>query len=664
MASEVDCPHPVPRLVPLLRIVGLCGLVLALTDGRATAQAAEFPKRTFHCLDELKACCYRDHLAANGAASATWTVEVQRPASGTERLAGSLPLGLVERVKPKLTGGQVELSKLPLGAQPVEACDRDGSSQVEVDLDQAAWTDLAAPESGYRYALHETFDGGLENKTIAPTSSALSSVDAAVSELFGILAEVAVEKASARLERLLRDRIAKEVCQLESGGGQIFARTCVLLRVSRLDALTASPRGLLTVLLQDAAAASTSALITSDDFPAGYEPALERLTDAVVEFALLGQKPDTPSLGAAVFNAVAAAIKVPDEEPLRALVLISRACGSIYAQDRDAACPTEKLVASYLDNSGGTLEPRKRATVSEVTSRLARWVERNTRTRSGRPMLGKVEPREALTEALGVAFGIAELAMPSERQKVRRAADLSRAVLEANVVAAVAGTFGLLIDDLSQRNGEGKSTSAARAVGLLNAVVAYAETFQRKGGEPSEEGTLEKMREARKEIVLRFLDEASSRSVLGEARRGANIVSLGLNVGGLMVGGQWTQRSDEWSAHYAQLTLPLTVAFQHQGTDGPGLHVGLIPLDLGQYVSFDPSQGGDVSDPDWRTSLTFGLQAGLLFPSLRDPFVLGVDARYSPALFPEETGEDGVDEGAFRFGLFLSYYIPIFDFEP
>ena len=63
-----------------------------------------------------------------------------------------------------------------------------------------------------------------------------------------------------------------------------------------------------------------------------------------------------------------------------------------------------------------------------------------------------------------------------------------------------------------------------------------------------------------------------------------------------------------------------------------------------------------------RTFFTLGTQIGLLVGSVSTPLMIGIDARYSPTLFPKASDQMETG-GTFRIGLFLGTYIPIFDFN-
>lgn len=193
------------------------------------------------------------------------------------------------------------------------------------------------------------------------------------------------------------------------------------------------------------------------------------------------------------------------------------------------------------------------------------------------------------------------------------------------------------------------SPSFKKGARVLGALVSYAATYEH----PSSSGTERQQIQARrKETLEALIDIATDR----HDRDGDQIYSLGVNVGFTAIG---MRRLTNDSPHlqWAQLGLPFGIARQSFSNSGcPGLHLQLSVLDLGQYVAF--SSGGGATPPRWQTALTANLQAGALLGTPKDPFVIGVDLRYSPALFPTDGNQNG---GALSYGLFVGYYVPFFD---
>ncbi len=93
------------------------------------------------------------------------------------------------------------------------------------------------------------------------------------------------------------------------------------------------------------------------------------------------------------------------------------------------------------------------------------------------------------------------------------------------------------------------------------------------------------------------------------------------------------------------------------------MHVMATAIDLGQYAAYD--EDGDVNRPRWDTLLAPGIQIGAILGKPEHNLVLAADVRYAPTLFAESANLDLQDKqaGAVRFGLTLSYYVPIFDFN-
>lgn len=108
-------------------------------------------------------------------------------------------------------------------------------------------------------------------------------------------------------------------------------------------------------------------------------------------------------------------------------------------------------------------------------------------------------------------------------------------------------------------------------------------------------------------------------------------------------------------------------------------------LDLGQLVpssaqvkstgmNEDGMNGaGEESIRDelsWYDVVSLGGQVGFILGSPEHAFVVGVEARWAPTLFERTPGmdsmgtaENATESGVLRYGVFASYYVPLFDFN-
>ncbi|RKG60788.1 hypothetical protein D7X30_07685 [Corallococcus sp. AB011P] len=190
-----------------------------------------------------------------------------------------------------------------------------------------------------------------------------------------------------------------------------------------------------------------------------------------------------------------------------------------------------------------------------------------------------------------------------------------------------------------------------RGTRVLGALLSYAATYE----SPSTNGEERAQLQARRKETLKALtDIATDR----KDRTGESIVSLGINAGFITIGGRKIADESGLKLQWAQLGLPLGIAYQRFCEDSflDGLHAQLSILDLGQYAAFD--NDGNATAPRWQTALVAGLQAGAIIGSPENPFVIGLDLRYSPALFPAANEQNN---GAMSFGLFVGYYVPLLD---
>ena len=200
-----------------------------------------------------------------------------------------------------------------------------------------------------------------------------------------------------------------------------------------------------------------------------------------------------------------------------------------------------------------------------------------------------------------------------------------------------------------------------RATALIGAVTAYAATFDdEKQGEEAAKAA----REARKQAIESLIDTATDRG----GRGGEWISSIGANVG-FTVFGRRHVRGDEGDLSEVhsmspQLQLPMGLVLQklpgHPEKVGTGVHFQLSLIDLGQFVATDEGEVDEIAPADF---VMLGGQLGVIIGKPTMPFVIGLDARWSPTQFAQEmAGAEGTEKaGAFSFGLFASYYVPFFD---
>jgi hypothetical protein len=234
------------------------------------------------------------------------------------------------------------------------------------------------------------------------------------------------------------------------------------------------------------------------------------------------------------------------------------------------------------------------------------------------------------------------------------------------------------IADASARDScRSTSTALAKITALVGAVTAYAATYTTDAhGDPK---LIQAQQDARKKAVESLIDAATNRT----NRDGDWVVSIGANVG-LSIGWQWLAATNYQVERqlYPQLELPVGVAVQllpDRRLNGccwlkkhSGFHAQLSVLDIAQFISY--RQDGSVSPITWSNFVMVGLQAGWIIGTPSTPFIIGVEGRWAPTLFTQtvlQTQGTGVmttqmpvqEGGAWRLGLFVSYYVPFFDFN-
>lgn len=191
---------------------------------------------------------------------------------------------------------------------------------------------------------------------------------------------------------------------------------------------------------------------------------------------------------------------------------------------------------------------------------------------------------------------------------------------------------------------------------LLGAVAAYAAVYR-----STKEEDPKAAHEARKKALLSIIDSATDR----ETREDDWITSLGSNVG---LSATWsTPFRDSWEPEIApSVRLPLALRaewFPEHGEWWGGWHVAVQVADLGQFVRRDSD--GELGDVHWADFVSPGIEVGYNLAGLGDRALnVSLHLAYAPALEQAEVNAMGnPKDGAWRFGVALSYYVPFFDFN-
>jgi hypothetical protein len=183
----------------------------------------------------------------------------------------------------------------------------------------------------------------------------------------------------------------------------------------------------------------------------------------------------------------------------------------------------------------------------------------------------------------------------------------------------------------------------------LGTLAGYSLTYTNPGGASQEE-----LHAARTKLLESLVDEMTYRA----DRAGDGIFSLGgaLSVmGGVRVpfegGGGLSPASP--------MSLRLGVGFDHVPHKGPGFHLEIAALDLGQYLAWDSEQDQPlrVLEPPPEALLSPSVAVGLAW-GRELPWVLAAVANYAPSY--SATG-DTSGLGALSFGASFGIYVPLFD---
>lgn len=316
-----------------------------------------------------------------------------------------------------------------------------------------------------------------------------------------------------------------------------------------------------------------------------------------------------------------------------------RAC-SVAARDIAASWPDmSRLAARTCDAMRPHEGAGARAAIRDAASLALDLIERGACSGAGG------ERSCAITKA---ARGVLLAAIDGEahRALIGAAAIIERAIGEA-----------------SSPSNDGAAWSEERAALLsltriAGAVTAYATSAARdgKGEGKGDAEALAAQREARRRAMESLLDGVGDRRGKG----GKFVISLGASLG-FMTGGEYVRETTAPRGLVPSVSLPLGIALQKlPRPDAPssgwlarhaGFHLQLSAIDLGQFLAVE---GKGLAKPRPDSFFTGAVEVGLLLGTPSYAVVIGADARYAPSLY---------GKGAVRFGAFVGFYVPFFDFD-
>lgn len=517
-----------------------------------------------------------------------------------------------------------------------------------------------------------------------------STVPDEVLTLFSVLTDVAIKKTKRSGLTYLQKEMQAHVCGFkahkpsgslslsvdrkpEDLGIQLLPETCALLQGTPLERIASEPELLASAISHDLISVVAKEILQSVTPVAAATPAASAMKLVNLAIGITARTFETKhyTLGASdvqlivatllddhvngsafwndrvtavAIGGLALAVEIASaNKPLDAATLAAIDIPAILTalcpdEDRTLACtPTERADAAILTALGVTA-------LSATTS------------------AGKADVHARATASIQLVFGISDRVL---KEPLKRYAQGLKTVLLASLDrdtprALVAGSKLLEeIIDVKCVGGCMESTKEllVKITTLLSSIASYASTYVRQGeNEPLP--SADELQARRAAALEAAIDAFTDR----EHRHSKWVISLGLPVGFAV--GMQSHRVTTPKAGFVkpelmppQLSLPLGVAFQRIPSKKKiGFHSMVTVLDLAQFVAYDAS--GELTKPSWNTFMSPGAQIGLLFGSPTNSFVLAGDVRYAPSLF-----KDGDQPGgALRVGLFLAYYIPLFDF--
>jgi hypothetical protein len=548
----------------------------------------------------------------------------------------------------------------------------------------------AAPDAGRSSQAEPKFDR-IELSVLDTTGEATGAAQV-MDDLFRTVAAVAMDRAQTRVAQRAIDAAKEALCDEKTRLNESWPNTCGVLA-----ALTPATLGTVADALRSAIARDVAAWVAKQLAGA---PDQEYLTK-VLEGALLPLITDPGDIGRDDLLRLLNALLTREwkggrrADVVNLVFYVVRVCGR---EANAEACSVDVIVDKAIDMFCAGATPTSLCEVLkqddlEIRATAGRLAVL-TRTRK----LSSGELRRALKELVDVTLLVAEAVAepspglaPAPAEPAGGAAGSAAPTPGATAGAAVAdvgagpaasevaaggaaarveegrGTpllgarllfaamleddafsFALQIGEVVEITARGQKVSP-KVKALLTAILAYAQTYRKdppEGEDPAEK---------RKEVIEALVTAATDRS----QRAGDWIASLGVNAGFIALGIESVD--GDARVLVPQLALPFGVFLQRKSEDYPGFHTGAFFADVAQYAAFD--KDGETTDVRWDTAVALGVQLGIILGSIADPLVIGVDGRYAPTLFSEAASSDPASGGAFRLGLFASYYVPFFDFN-
>lgn len=562
--------------------------------------------------------------------------------------------------------------------------------------------ELPAASTATRGLTGPTFNMAYRMEAKADAVTVDPGIDRVIRDIFKSLAEIANKKLQQKGLALAKEKLEKLVCnaqvkvsstekkqeeetfsltlqEKQDGNIIVFPSTCRLVQSSSLDTLIQQPSVVRTSLVSDAIDFSSSQaqkILGESDYSEirlgvdlVKQVALQRpqvLSAAQIEVLLkkllednacwAAQKPSSLIKRVEIVTAIMVAKKVATGASNRSelLQLVEGTYKDIikafYNEDITGYVPSNEVlleIIQWADVVTKIIDTTKEADLSNEKVLLNRY-------------------RLTVQLILEVALSKASVA-PEKGDRLVKALtvvqDALRAALEENVGNTLqAITDGLYLACSNYENKRCDNPALANGASFLKLVGQLANSYEGEVPKPQTPEQEKAQHELRRQYIEGFIDATTVRT----NRQGDEIWSLGMNIGMVAAGYQINnaapsgERKNTWI--FGQVALPLGVAYQRlPGAGGVPLHLMLTLLDLGQYVAWSGDTG--VTNQRWDTAISPGLQVGYMFGPPDNAVSIGVQATYAPTLFTGGSEVHTSRAGAFRAGVYLQYYVPIFDFN-
>lgn len=551
---------------------------------------------------------------------------------------------------------------------------------VESTTEAASKDDRAPRSPEHARAIIKSYRGVVSTEkagVVAAVPGQATGFEAVAGEAIHILGQIVATRASNQAYALLKDKLVELLeCHDDLSSKRGFNQTCSVLKPLRMQDIAASRDALLAALVKD-----TWGQIMADRWMSKIKEAAPLLQGV---------------LAGSVIPLVTRPNLATDTSAVRAILSAILSQASAISKE---FTPSEKVlvvaVAAYLQcitSETGQDDPIKRLAACDIGANVdqlaggskdiltAAHALANELVVIATPVEGE-GTRVRMIHAINTVFNLSCMlvrngtgeqglacTMPTTIAKAEDALALAQPIVvdaynrETNdMIASVVYALQVLVSDAARakpgkpEDVEAAAKAAAETAGkkyqrifsLLGGLLNYAATYYPKSQDGASTPPAD-AHEQRTKILESLTETMTDRT----GRDGDTIWSLG----GALRGAAGVRLADGHKAFYGPVSLPLGAHLTHIAESGPGFHLQLDALDLGEYLAFDKEvkvatpKAANVLSP----SLTIGLAWGRSMP-----FVLGLTGGYSPqvVLDPDQPNT----KGSINVGVTAGIQVPLFD---